>query len=96
MWSWWDCMRWWESNGAWDGSTSWLTFMPMMLWPVLVIGGIVLLVVLLGRTGRTETPPTWQRYPGRYTAFDILRERFARGEIDRQEYEDRKALLSRP
>ena len=95
MWSWWDCMRWWESNGASDGSTSWLMFLPMMLWPIIVIGGIVLVVMLLMRANRTETPPAW-RDGYRHAPFDILRERFARGEIDRQEYEDRKALLSRP
>ena len=94
MWSWWDCMRWWESSGAWDGTTSWLMFMPMMLWPVVVIGGIALLVVLLVRGGRSEQP--WRRDQGRHTAFDILCERFARGEIDQREYEDRKAFLSRP
>jgi putative membrane protein len=95
MWSWWDCMRWWESSGAWDGTTSWLMFLPMMLWPIVVIGGIVLLVVPLARGSRTETPPAAWHDGRRQTPFDILRERFARGEIDRQEYEDRKALLSR-
>ena len=94
MWSWWDCMHWWESSSAWDGTGSWLMFLPMMLWPIVVIGGIVLLVVLLVRGGRSEQP--WQRSTGGYTSFDILRERFARGEIDRQEYEDRKGMLSRP
>ena len=95
MWSWWDCMRWWESGGAWDGTTPWLTFLPMMLWPIVVIGGIALLVVLLVRAGRTEPPSIWRDGRGQ-TPFDILRERFARGEIDRQEYEERKGLLSRP
>jgi len=94
MWSWWDCMQWW--NAASDGSVSWLMFLPMMVWPILVIGGIVALVLLLFRTGRTETPPAWRRDSNRQTSFDILRERFARGEIDRQEYEDRKGLLSQP
>ena len=90
MWSWWDCMHWW--NSAADGSVSWLLFMPMMLWPFVVIGGVVTLVVLLLRSGRSET--AWRQDAGR--AFDILRERFARGEIDRQEYEERKGLLSQP
>jgi len=94
MWSWWDCMQWW--NGASDGSVSWLMFLPMMVWPILVIGGIVALALLLFRSRRTETPPAWRRDSSRQTSFDILRERFARGEIDRQEYEDRKGLLSQP
>jgi putative membrane protein len=68
-------------------------FLPMMLWPVLVIGGIIALVVLLLRSGRTETP---RRGAARQSAFDILSERLARGEIDRHEYEERKGLLSQP
>lgn len=87
MWSWWDCM---------DGSLSWASmFFPMMLWPLVVIGGIIALLVMLLRSGRTETPPPW-RDGRRQTAFDILSERFARGEIDRHEYEERKGLLSQP
>jgi putative membrane protein len=94
MWSWWDCMRWWDS-AAWDGTTPWFMFLPM-LWPIVMIGGIIVLVVLLMRRGRTETPPTWRRNVSRQTPFEILSERFARGEIDRHEYEERKGLLSQP
>jgi uncharacterized membrane protein len=48
------------------------------------------------RGGRTETPPTWRRDASRRTPFEILGERFARDEIDRHEYEERKGLLSQP
>ena len=92
--SWWDCMQWW--NAVSDGTVSWLIFLPMMLWPIVVIGGIIALVVLLSRRGRTETASTWRRDAGRQTAFDILRERFARGEIDQREFEERRGLLSQP
>jgi putative membrane protein len=91
MWSWWDCMRWWDS-AAWDGTTPWFMFLSM-LWPIVMIGGIIVLVMLVMRSGRTETPPTWRRDAGRQTPFEILSERFARGEIDKEEYEDRKRLL---
>jgi putative membrane protein len=91
--SWWDCMQWW--NSAWDSTMAWPMFLPM-LGPIVMIGGIVLLVMLLMRGGRTETPPTRRRDAGRQTAFEILGERFARGEIDRHEYEERKELLSQP
>lgn len=93
MWSWWDCMQWWNSAG--DGAVPWLMFLPMTLWPVVVIGGIIALVVLVMRRGRTEAPPAW-RDGRRQMPFEILSERFARGEIDRQEYEERKGLLSQP
>jgi putative membrane protein len=70
-------------------------FVPM-LWPIVMIGGIVALVMLLMRGGRTETPLTWRRDASRQTPFEFLGERFARGEIDRHEYEERKELLSQP
>ena len=87
-------MRWWDS-GAWDGTMPWLTFLPMMLWPILVIGGIIAVVMLLMRGGKAEGPPTWLD-GRRQTPFEILSERFARGEIDRQEYDERRGLLSQP
>jgi putative membrane protein len=87
-------MQWW--NAVSDNTVPWPMFLPMTLWPIVVIGGIVALVVLLLRGGRTETPSTWRRDASRQTPFEILSERFARGEIDRQEYEERKGLLSQP
>jgi putative membrane protein len=55
-------------------------------------GGIIVLVVLairwLGRNADDQTPPA------SISAMDILNERFARGEIEKEEYEDRKKLLS--
>ena len=93
MWSWWDCLQWWHA--ASDGTLSWTTmFLPMMLWPFVVIGGIIVLIVMLLRSGRT--PPPRRSDGWRQTPFEILSERFARGEIDRREYEERKGLLSEP
>jgi putative membrane protein len=92
MWSWWDCVQWWNSVG--DGTVPWLMFLPMMLWPIAVIGGIAALVMLIIRNGRTETQPNWRPDSRRQSPFEILSERFARGEIDRQEYEERKGFLS--
>jgi putative membrane protein len=88
----WDCMQWWNSVG--NGTVSWLTFLPMMLWPIVVIGGIVALVMLLTRSEKTETKPNWRSDSRRQSPFEILRERFARGKIDRQEYEERTSFLS--
>ena len=88
--SWWDCMRWWDS--AWDGTTSWAMFLPM-LSPIVLIGVFAAVLILMLRGGRTERQ-SWRPDSRRQTSFDILSERFARGEIDRQEYEERKGLLS--
>ncbi len=92
MWSWWDCMQWWNSIG--DGTVSWLMFLPMMLWPIVVIGGIVALAMLLIRSGTRETQRNSRTDSRRQSPFEILSERFARGEIDRHEYEERRGLLS--
>ena len=61
---------------------------PMMFWP---FGFPILCVVMMammmrhGGNGHRRDDP-----------LDILRKRFARGEIDEKEYEDRKRLLSQP
>jgi len=73
----------------------WPMFLPM-LWPIVMIAGVIVLVILLMRRGRTETPAIWRRDANRPTPFEILSERFARGEIDGREYEERKGLLSQP
>jgi len=55
-------------------------------------GGIIVLVVFavrwLGRNSNDQTPPT------NNSAIDILNERFAQGEIETEEFEDRKKRLS--
>ena len=55
-------------------------------------GGIILLVVLLARWfgGSRQSDSR----PPRQTALDILQERYARGDIDKAEYEERRKTLS--
>jgi len=79
-----------QGLGTW-GSTWGYVLMAanMVLFWALVIAGIVALVRYLTRTGRTTGT--------RPTAEQLLAERFARGEIDEQEYHRRsEALHSRP
>lgn len=66
-------------------------------WPMAVFGWlfmvlIVVLVVVLvwSATRRSETPGRSGR-----TALDLLDERYARGEIDREDYLERKADMER-
>ena len=60
---------------------------------ILFWGGLVLVIVLAVRwLGGRETGGGVAPAPKR--ALDILDERLARGEIDREDYEERKRLLS--
>lgn len=64
---------------------------------LLIIAGIVLLIwwaVRQGSAGRHDMPQQSVR-PSADKALDILNERFAKGEIDKAEYEERKAALSK-
>lgn len=70
----------------------------MVLW-VAVIVAVVLLVAWLVRqvSGTTGTAGGHVTYaaPGAETALDILSNRYARGEIDKAEYEEKKKDLTR-
>lgn len=72
----------------WDGG-GWGWF-PMGLGMFLFWGAIIWFAVWLIRRsdrGHSDQPPTPD-------ARDILRERFARGEIDEEEFERRKKVLT--
>ena len=76
---------WWN-----DGWAGWFAMATMM---VVFWGAIIAVVVLLvrGRGSDQGVRPA----PPRPSAMEILDERFAKGEIDREEYEDRRAALRR-
>lgn len=86
-----DCgphMMWWD--GGWYG----MIFGPLFMILVLaaVIAAVVLFVRWIGGPWQGTVPPH-QTVPGR-TPLDILKERFARGEIDKDEYEEKRRLIS--
>ena len=75
----------------WDGGGWWMLLGP--LWMLIILGvliaGIVLLVRWLG-----GGPVVGGHGPAASSrALDILKERFARGEIDEEEFEKRRRLL---
>lgn len=80
-------MLWW--GGGWYGMIFGPLFMILML--AVVIAVAVLLVRWLGGPWQGAAPH--QPAPPLRTPLDILKERFARGEIDKEEFEERRRAL---
>ncbi|MEK6663927.1 MAG: SHOCT domain-containing protein [Pseudomonadota bacterium] len=72
-------MHYFDSGGAMAWGGLW-----MVLWLVLPILGIVALVTWMNRSGSNRQE---------ITALDILKERYARGEIDQAEFEQKRRDL---
>ncbi|QWF77961.1 SHOCT domain-containing protein [Amycolatopsis sp. CA-230715] len=68
------------------GGTGW--FGPAIGLGIVLIAGIVLLAIALVRRGSKPQAPD-------PTAMHVLEERFARGEIDTEEFEQRRDILRR-
>ena len=77
----------WVDDGGW-GAGQWVVMSLMMLvfW-----GGLIALVVWLFRTNRSESPAP--PAPPARTPDQMLDERFAKGEIDEEEFTRRRELL---
>ncbi|WP_167455382.1 SHOCT domain-containing protein [Amycolatopsis kentuckyensis] len=70
-----------------SGAMGWFGGVGMLVLLALVLATLVALVVVLARRGPQPEPGG--------TARRILDERFARGEIDQEEYEQRRDALTR-
>ena len=90
---------WADSNDAyyghhmmWGGGWYGLMFGPLMM--IVVIAAVIVLAVLAIRWlgGASPTSPHGPFAAGR-APLDILKERFARGEIDQEEFEERRRVL---
>jgi putative membrane protein len=81
-------MYWWD----YGASPPWYSMFlgPLMMIVFLVVAALVIAWII------RASGAGWQSSWRRKSALDILQERFARGEIDRREYEERKQLLSGP
>lgn len=77
-------MGWYDHGSAWGGWI-WMTLMMLMLGALLVFGA-----VLVYRSGRRDDNV---RRPTSSQAEELLAARFARGEIDADEYTQRRELL---
>ncbi len=79
------CPHYWGEGWGWGA----MIFGPLMI--ILFIALIVVVVVLAVRwLGGAAQPPA---APLGRTPLDILKERFARGEIDKAEFEERRRAL---
>lgn len=76
-------------GGGWYGMVLGPLFFVLVL--VAVIAGIAVIARWFGMPGHGPQP-SHHAPPGR-TPLDILKERFARGEIDKEEYEERRRVL---
>lgn len=65
----------------------WFGLAHMLLWWVLIILGIVILVRWIARS------PGHSTWPRDETALEVLKKRYAKGEIGREEFEQKKRDL---
>jgi putative membrane protein len=63
------------------------------LFMILVLALVIAVAILLVRWLAGPSQGTLQLGPPARTPLDILRERFARGEIDKDEFEERRRVL---
>jgi uncharacterized membrane protein len=68
-------------HGGWGG---------MIIWPLFMFLICIAVMVWMMR-GHTAPPPPYHRRD----PIDILKDRFARGEIDKEEFEERRKILER-
>ena len=64
-----------------------------LLWFLLIAGGIALIVWVIARGSSSGAPSVPRGAMGDDRALSVLRERFARGEIDETEYRQRRQAL---
>jgi putative membrane protein len=87
-------MMWrWGEFGGWDMGFGILLL--ILFWG-LVILGIVALLRWLSSESRGRREPAAGARPRDKTPLEIVRERYARGEIDRDEYEQKRRDLQGP
>jgi putative membrane protein len=74
-----------EGWDGWGAHWAWFAVGHVLWWALLIVALVLLLRWAVGRGRRGAAPAD--------PALELLRERFARGEIDEQEFESRRRVL---
>ena len=82
-----------EQGWMWDSGWGWGGMMVGGGLAMLLFWGVIILVIVLLVRGISGVGSGGQTEPPRRTALDILKERYARGEIDKQEFEERRRTI---
>ncbi|MFQ5658718.1 MAG: SHOCT domain-containing protein, partial [Candidatus Methylomirabilales bacterium] len=77
-----------QMMGAWGTGMMWLNFLTGLLFVVLLIVGIVAVAKWAFAEG------TWRGRVATETALEILKQRYARGELTKEEFETKKRDIS--
>ena len=85
----------WWSNGWWGGG--WMMFLFWIFWLLLIGAGVWLIISVIRRIrsqpSLSASSPVSARSAGE-TAQDILKSRYARGEITREEFEEMRRAIA--
>jgi putative membrane protein len=73
--------------GGWGGGWGGMAFGHLLWWVLIAVGIVALLRWTFGHGPHRRAPAP------KDSALAVLRERYARGEIDRDEFEDRRRVL---
>lgn len=79
--------------GQWGGGMGWGWLFLALLVIGIVVLAVVLVAVLAGGTGSRAARGPDQARPDRDRAREILAERYARGEVSTEEYQERLRIL---
>jgi putative membrane protein len=80
-------MMWWPNGGMSGGAWAAMAIGMVLFWGLIITGAVLLIRTLNHPSGRHAAVP-------RPTPEHLLAERFARGEIEEEEYQRRRATLS--
>jgi putative membrane protein len=82
-------------GGGWHDGWGWGHMFFGSIMMLLFWGGVIVLIVLAVRWMGSGPTRAGDAAAPENRALDILEERFARGEIDKEEFEERRRLLSK-